>query len=346
MASTKSAKGFDWAGLGWMFLFFWYFSGITQLLIQLTGTSGFSGFRQAFFMSALWLAPMLLFPRRARLLAALIGVVLWACSMASLGYFFIYQQEFSQSVIFIMFESNISEAGEYATQYFAWWIVLAFIAHTALAVFLWTRVRPVYLPRGRAMVAATAIVLAIVGYPLVKQIATNDTLERAIDGFETRVEPAVPWQMIVAYRRYTQQLNNMQGMLDNVSKIPPLSNFKDSMAGQPSTLVLVIGESTNRQRMSLYGYPRKTTPELDKLRDQLDVFDNVITPRPYTIEALQQVLTFADEDNPDLYLKTPSIVSMMKQAGYKTFWITNQQTMTKRNTMLTTFTSAVPWAIC
>ncbi|MDD0981627.1 phosphoethanolamine transferase CptA [Pseudomonas shahriarae] len=337
MASTKSAKGFDWAGLGWMFLFFWYFSGITQLLIQLTGTSGFSGFRQAFFMSALWLAPMLLFPRRARLLAALIGVVLWACSMASLGYFFIYQQEFSQSVIFIMFESNISEAGEYATQYFAWWIVLAFIAHTALAVFLWTRVRPVYLPRGRAMVAATAIVLAIVGYPLVKQIATNDTLERAIDGFETRVEPAVPWQMIVAYRRYTQQLNNMQGMLDNVSKIPPLSNFKDSMAGQPSTLVLVIGESTNRQRMSLYGYPRKTTPELDKLRDQLDVFDNVITPRPYTIEALQQVLTFADEDNPDLYLKTPSIVSMMKQAGYKTFWITNQQTMTKRNTMLTTF---------
>ncbi|KAA8698310.1 phosphoethanolamine transferase CptA [Pseudomonas proteolytica] len=335
--STKSATGFDWAGLGWMFLFFWYFSGITQLLIQLTGTSGFSGFRQAFFMSALWLAPMLLFPRRARLLAALIGVVLWACSMASLGYFFIYQQEFSQSVIFIMFESNISEAGEYATQYFAWWIVLAFIAHTALAIFLWTRVRPIYLPKARAMVAATAIVLAIVGYPLIKQIATNDTLERAIDGFETRVEPAVPWQMIVAYRRYTQQLNNMQGMLDNVSKIPPLSNFKDSMAGQPSTLVLVIGESTNRQRMSLYGYPRKTTPELDKLRDQLDVFDNVITPRPYTIEALQQVLTFADEDHPDLYLKTPSIVSMMKQAGYKTFWITNQQTMTKRNTMLTTF---------
>jgi heptose-I-phosphate ethanolaminephosphotransferase len=27
----------------------------------------------------------------------------------------------------------------------------------------------------------------------------------------------------------------------------------------------------------------------------------------------------------------------MKQAGYKTYWITNQQTMTERNTMLTTF---------
>ena len=335
--STKSAKGFDWAGLGWLFLFFWYFSGITQLLIQLSGTSGFSGFRQAFFMSALWLAPMLVFPRQTRVLAAVIGVVLWACSMASLGYFFVYQQEFSQSVIFIMFESNISEAGEYLTQYFAWWIVLAFIAHTALAIFLWTRVRPVYLPRGQALLAATAILVAIVGYPLVKQIARSETLADGIDRFETRIEPAVPWQMIVAYRRYTEQLDNMQGMLHSASQIPPLTNLKDAAAGQPSTLVLVIGESTNRQRMSLYGYPRATTPELDKLRDQLAVFDNVITPRPYTIEALQQVLTFADEENPDLYLKTPSIVSMMKQAGYKTYWITNQQTMTKRNTMLTTF---------
>ncbi|WP_122612230.1 phosphoethanolamine transferase CptA [Pseudomonas viridiflava] len=335
--SKTTAAGFDWAGFIWLFVFFWYFSGITQLLIQLTGTSGFTGFRQAFVMSALWLAPMLLFPKQTRLLAAIIGVVLWACSMASLGYFFIYQQEFSQSVIFIMFESNVSEAGEYMTQYFAWWMIPAFLAHTAFAYFLWTRLRPVYMPRGRALVAATAIVIAVVGYPLVKQTMRMGNFTEGFEKFETRIEPAVPWQMAVAYHRYLETLGDMQGMLDSASKIPPLKNLKDASAGQPATLVLVIGESTNRQRMSLYGYPRNTTPELDKLKDQLAVFDNVITPRPYTIEALQQVLTFADEQNPDLYLSTPSLVSVMKQAGYKTFWITNQQTMTKRNTMLTTF---------
>ena len=121
-----------------------------------------------------------------------------------------------------MFESNISEAGEYATQYFAWWIVLAFIAHTAVAIFLWTRVRPVYLPRGQALIAATAILVGVVGYPLVKQIARSDTLDDAIDGFESRVEPAVPWQMIVAYRRYTEQLNSMQGMLNSAAVVVPL----------------------------------------------------------------------------------------------------------------------------
>ncbi|EUB84840.1 phosphoethanolamine transferase CptA [Pseudomonas sp. GM30] len=335
--SKTTATGFDWAGVLWLFAFFWYFSGITQLLIQLTGTSGFSGFRQAFVMSALWLAPMLAFPKRTKLLAALIGVVLWACSMASLGYFFIYQQEFSQSVIFIMFESNISEAGEYMTQYFAWWMIPAFLAHTAFAYFLWTRLRPVYMPRGRAFVAAIAIVFAVVGYPLIKQTQRTGSFAGGFEKFEDRIEPAVPWQMAVAYHRYLDTLAGMQDMLHSTSKVPPLHNLKAADADKPSTLVLVIGESTNRQRMSLYGYGRKTTPELDKLKDQLAVFDNVITPRPYTIEALQQVLTFADEENPDLYLSTPSLVSMMKQAGYKTFWITNQQTMTKRNTMLTTF---------
>ncbi len=194
-----------------------------------------------------------------------------------------------------------------------------------------------YLSRGKALVAATALLFAVVAYPLIKQTQRTGSFAAGFEKFETRIEPAVPWQMAVAYHRYLDTLAGMQDMLESASKIPPLHNLKDAMANTPATLVLVIGESTNRQRMSLYGYPRPTTPELDKLKDQLDVFDNVITPRPYTIEALQQVLTFADEENPDLYLSTPSLVSMMKQAGYKTFWITNQQTMTKRNTMLTTF---------
>ena len=49
------------------------------------------------------------------------------------------------------------------------------------------------------------------------------------------------------------------------------------------------------------------------------------------------MLTFADQEHPDWYKTKPSLIAMMKQAGYKTYWITNQQTLTKRNTMLTTF---------
>jgi len=43
----------------------------------------------------------------------------------------------------------------------------------------------------------------------------------------------VPWQMIVAYRRYTEQLDNMQGMLTSASQIPPL---KTSRTAWPASL--------------------------------------------------------------------------------------------------------------
>ena len=335
--ATVRSKGIDWAGLGWMFLFFWYFSGVTQLLIQLTGTAGFAGFRQAFLLSALWLVPLLLFPARARLLAAVLGGALWLCSLAGFGYFLIYGQEFSQSVIFIMFESNVSEGSEYMAQYFAWWMVPAFLAYGLGAWLLWRQVRPVYLARPVALLTSLALLFASVGYTAVRQFSKHDDPLTALENFEERIEPATPWQLVVGYRQYRTQLANMQALLEGSKRIAPLQNLQDAHAGQPATLVLVIGESTNRQRMSLYGYPRQTTPELDQLRDQLQVFNNVVTPRPYTIEALQQVLTFADQENPEAYLSTPSLVNLMKQAGYKTYWITNQQTITKRNTMLTTF---------
>ena len=327
----------DWAGLGWLFLFFWYFSGVTHLLIQLTGTTGFASFRQAFLLSALWLIPVLLFPARARAIAGSIGLLLWACSLVGLGYFCIYGQQFSQSVIFIMFESNMAESSEYFAQYFAWWMVPVYLLYTLGAWLLWKRVRPLAFSRNQALLLSLALFVALLAYPLGKQVYKHGNWPVALEKFEARVEPAVPWQLVVGYRKYLEQLGDMQLLLDGNAKVAPLQQLQDAQAGQPSTLVLVIGESTNRQRMSLYGYPRATTPKLDKLREQLAVFDNVVTPRPYTIEALQQVLTFADEQNPDAYLTTPSIMNMMKQAGYKTYWITNQQTMTKRNTMLTTF---------
>jgi len=327
----------DWAGLGWLFLFFWYFSGVTHLLIQLTGTTGFASFRQAFLLSAIWLIPVLLFPARARAIAGSIGVLLWACSLVGLGYFCIYGQQFSQSVIFIMFESNMAESSEYFAQYFAWWMVPVYLFYTLGAWLLWKRVRPLEFSRNQALVLSLALFVALLAYPLGKQVYKHGNWPVALEKFEARVEPAVPWQLVVGYRKYLEQLGDMQLLLDGNAKVPPLQQLQDAQAGQPSTLVLVIGESTNRQRMSLYGYPRATTPKLDAMRDQLQVFDNVVTPRPYTIEALQQVLTFADEENPDAYLTTPSIINLMKQAGYKTFWITNQQTMTERNTMLTTF---------
>ena len=329
----------DWAAIGWAFLFFWYFSGVYHLLLQLFDATIFVGFRQALVVSSLWLVPLLLFPRYTRQLSAGIGLVLWACSLSSLGYFMIYQQEFSQSVIFIMFESNPAESSEYLAQYFKLWMALAYVAYSVGGWWLWTRVRPCAASKTSVLAISVLILSVLFVYPIARMITKSNTpvsINDVIEMLEVRMEPATPWQLVFGYTQYRKQLDAMQALLEQNKKLPPLGNLVDRNAKQPATVVLVIGESTNRQHMSLYGYPRETSPGLSTIKD-VEVFKNVIGPRPYTIETLQQTLTFADQEHPDRYLTEPSLMNMMKQAGYKSFWVTNQQTMTKRNTMLTNF---------
>ena len=186
--------------------------------------------------------------------------------------------------------------------------------------------------------ASLIILTFLFAFPIFKEsVIKQESWAEVVDKLQRRMEPAEPWQMVIGYLQYRKQLGSMQALLDKNKKLPPITNLQDRDATLPATLVLVIGESTNRQHMSLYGYPRQTTPRLDAIREQLIVFDKVVSPRPFTIESLEQILTFADQENPDLSLQKPSLMNMMKQAEYKTYWITNQQTISKRNTMLTNF---------
>ena len=300
------------------------FSTLLQAIIYISGYSGTNGIRDSLLFSSLWLIPVFLFPKRIRIIAAVIGVVLWAASLAALCYYIIYGQEFSQSVLFVMFETNTNEASEYLSQYFSLKIVLIALAYTAVAVLLWTRLRPVYIPKPWRYVVSFALLYGLILHPIaMNTFIKNKPFEKTLDNLASRMEPAAPWQFLTGYYQYRQQLNSLTKLLNENNALPPLANFKDESGNEPRTLVLVIGESTQRGRMSLYGYPRETTPELDALHKtdpNLTVFNNVVTSRPYTIEILQQALTFANEKNPDLYLTQPSLMNMMKQA-YKTFWI-------------------------
>lgn len=340
MNQSTSPK-FSWKALGIALLYFWFFSTFLQVVIVASGYSGTNGLRDSLLFSSLWLIPILLFPRLTKVLAGLIGVVLWAASVAALGYYVIYGQEFSQSVLFVMFETNANEASEYLSQYFSLKMIAVVVVYTLIALFLWGRLRPVYLPKIWRWGVSFGLLYGLIINPIVVDTGINHKpLDSTLNNLASRMEPAAPWQFVTGYYQYRQQLTEMDKLLSKNNQLPPLANLTDSSGQAPRTLVLVIGESTQRGRMSLYGYPRETTPGLDELHKtdpRLTVFDNVVTSRPYTIEILQQALTFADEQHPDLYLTQPSLMNMMKQAGYKTFWITNQQTMTERNTMLTVF---------
>lgn len=320
----------------YLYVFFFYFSGTLQLYLFMSSHAGFSGVRESLIYATLPLIPILLFPSKVKLLSVLFGVPMLIGAWASLGYWMIYGQEFSQSAIFIIFESNFAESYEFLNSYLQWWHPLVLTLFTLIPVYLWKKIQPIALPPiGRYTLASIFLLVSI--WPLINTWLIKDSgYTNGVYHQMKRMEPSTPWNLVFGYIKYTDQLKSMQKLLDGNSLIPPLKELSEANPNATKTLVLVIGESTNRQRMSLYGYPRKTTPNLDNLRDELYVFNDVITPRPYTIEALQQVLSFADTEKPEDFLLKPTLINMMKQAGYDISWITNQQTQTRRNTMLTT----------
>lgn len=121
------------------FFFFFYFSAIYNLLCIIFDVTGSIGLRESVYATFLWLIPILFFQKHAKTIAAYIGVFLWLGSLFSLNYFFLYGQEFSQSVIFIIFESNLVESTEFLKTYFQWWIIPFIFVYSFLSYYYWKK---------------------------------------------------------------------------------------------------------------------------------------------------------------------------------------------------------------
>lgn len=105
------------------------------------------------------------------------------------------------------------------------------------------------------------------------------------------------------------------------TKVP---KYDLSIPSKPPICVFVIGESTTRSHMGLYGYSRNTTPRLDSLKGEggLAVFESLTTKHSTTPEALCSFLSDGElECSEDIHDVLPSL---MKKAGYTTVLISCQ----------------------
>lgn len=139
------------------------------------------------------------------------------------------------------------------------------------------------------------------------------------------------YQSDIAYFKQMQTL-----MKTNVTNSNPLK--LQGKAGSQRTVVLVIGESSNRDNWSLYGYGRKTTPELDAMRNEIIVFRDVISAAAFTQDALKMLLTPATLAYPERWQTDANVVMLAKSAGYKVFWLSNQTHTNRGDTFVSVIT--------
>lgn len=95
----------------------------------------------------------------------------------------------------------------------------------------------------------------------------------------------------------------------------------------PSDFVLIIGESLNKDHMSLYGYEKNTTPLLDELKnsDNLYIFDQVKSSGIGTVPAFMYMMTSLTREKANLdWSNEDFLLDIVKSAGYNVQWISNQ----------------------
>lgn len=316
------------------YLFFAWFSVAPQLLVLATGNTGWSGPRDAMLYSLTWLLLPALLPRRSwAAVFSTIGIAMGICALMKVGYFLMFQQEMSQSVFVAILESPPEESKEFMQQFFRWWMLPTGIAFVLPALWAYRRSMKTAPISAKARYIYVALACVLIVKPFIPNGFNQDTRNRFGDKFST----TEPWATAQSYIGYLQNLRESNRLQSNMEAVAKNAVIHSTDATDAQTYVLVIGESTNRNRLSLYGYPRDTNPRLQEIRHELLVYNDVVANIPYTIESLSSTLTFTPPEKYNEAYRAMNIVTMMKQAGFKTFWITNQQTLTHRNTMLTAF---------
>ncbi|WP_077826767.1 phosphoethanolamine transferase [Escherichia coli] len=101
------------------------------------------------------------------------------------------------------------------------------------------------------------------------------------------------------------------------------------------TYVLIVGESVRVDNMSLYGYTRSTTPQVEAQRKQIKLFNQAISGAPYTALSVPLSLTADSVLSHDIHNSPDNIINMANQAGFQTFWLSSQSAFRQNGTAVT-----------
>ncbi len=153
------------------------------------------------------------------------------------------------------------------------------------------------------------------------------------------------------FRQYQTAIESLRRAHSNPSR--RISDMDVTKEGTGEICVVVIGESASPRHMSRYGYKRPTTPWLDsedeKLQNSLFVLENawscMVHTEPAVTMALSQFSNYepiflfpeGKQEKPRPYtdvMNAFSLIEILKGAGVRTHWFSNQQKMGAINNLI------------
>lgn len=242
------------------------------------------------------------------------------CTYTETVYFLIYKTYFSPSTIFVFFDSNPQEVSEFLAFYSTKpIIVLTFIT---LLVSVWCLKQLYLLSSQFFTVSKNTIIYSLIFIGIILGFLRLSKL----------IDYNFPYLFARSYILYQKESKEL-----DVYKKNKNGNF-ESVAVKPSSAqqvyVLVLGESTTKSHLGVYDYARPTTPLLSAQKDDLLLFQDVISPNTYSVASVTKLLTLANYEYPKA-TGQGSIIQLANAADFETFWLSNQRPLGPYESLIT-----------
>ncbi len=232
-------------------------------------------------------------------------------------FYYFYGVKITSSAVYVVLETNINEASEYLSTYLNNFIFVIFII-TFLPVFYLLNNYFIRKNKSQFLDILLSFKPKSIRIKIIVVLLFFISISIIYINFR-------PENFLFAIAKSFKEYKETKKLLkNNLAKQESIVLTNVVGLEEPQTYVVIIGESTSKWHMQLYGYRRNTNPLLTEIKKNLIVFNDVITPDVHTITAIDKILTLSDAKNP--YKKeNGSVIQLANQAGFKTYWISNQK---------------------
>jgi len=264
-----------------------------------------------------------------RLTFQIIGfLIITISALIETSYFVLYKSVINMSTVYILFETNTAESSEFLKTYLEHLslIIIFLVGPLVIALPLLIKWNKKTGPDGsKSKLKKFRLAAISIGALL------------AIMGLTSLHRYNLVYTSSKAYIQYRSEMTGYErmGFDPNGGKFSDIKHdYNDK-----ELYVVIIGESLNRNHMSLYGYNRKTSPKLEEIKDELVVYQDVISPFANTTESIPKVLTYGNYENPDAKFDGV-IMQLFNKAGFETNWLSNQEPLGIHETYITKIAKA------
>ena len=225
-------------------------------------------------------------------------------------YYYFFETYLSASSLFVLFDSNSSEAAEFLDFYvdyrFKIFSVLMLFVIITSTLRIKSLLRDFNNTLTRTKILTSTYILLVLAFLKFSGLIVYNLAYLIL---KSSIEYNAESSKLGAYK------TNKTGNFNNVSR--PNSQ-------EDEVYVIVLGESTSRSHFGLYDYPRPTTPKLNSLKDELIIYNDVISPHAHSIASITKVFTLGNYEHSDK-IGDGSIIQLANKANFETVWLSNQR---------------------